>query len=106
MAIGRCYKTRVFCRKGKYKPGTRTREKLRSVEAFRRDETVRKSAWLHLKGNTNMGSIAAEISGICAKDLISSEARYHSTCYNAFVRIVYESDAAADSSAGPVPRTG
>ena len=48
-----------------------------------------------------MRSIAAEISGICAKDLISSEARYHSSCYNAFVRIVYETDAAAKSSTEP-----
>ena len=48
-----------------------------------------------------MSSIAAEISGICAKDLISSEARYHSSCYNAFVRIVYETDAAAKSSTEP-----
>ena len=58
--------TCVFCNKGKYKPGTRTREKLRRVEAFTTDEMVRKSACLHLKGNTNMRSIAAEISGICA----------------------------------------
>ena len=60
--------TCVFCNKGKYKPGRRTREKLCSVEAFRTDEMVRKSACLHLKGNTNMSYIAAEISGICAKD--------------------------------------
>ena len=45
-----------------------------------------------------MSSIAAEISVICAKYLISSEARYHSSCYNAFVRIVYETDAAPVSS--------
>lgn len=32
----------VFCHEGKYKPGTRTREKLRSVEAFRTDEMVRR----------------------------------------------------------------
>ena len=41
-----------------------------------------------------MSYIAAEISGIGAKDLISSEARYHSSCRNAFVRIVYETHAA------------
>ena len=34
-----------------------------------------------------MSSIAAEISGICAKDLMRSEARYRSF-NNAFVRIV------------------
>ena len=47
-----------------------------------------------------MSSIAAEISGICAKYLISSEARYHSSCYNAFVRIVYETDAAPVNNYG------
>ena len=35
-----------------------------------------------------MSSIAAEISGICAKDLIDSEARYRSFKKFAFVRIV------------------
>mgnify|MGYP001792867773 CR=1 FL=1 len=42
-----------------------------------------------------MSSVAAEICGVCAKYLISSEARYYSSCYNAFVRILYETDAAA-----------
>ena len=48
---------------------------------------IRKSASLLLKVNTNMSSIISEISGICAKDLLSSEARYHSS-NDAFVRIV------------------
>ena len=37
--------------------------------------------------NTNISFIAAEISGICAKDLIGSEVRYRSF-NNAFVLIV------------------
>ena len=40
-----------------------------------------------MKVNTNKSSIAAEISGICAKDLVSSEER-HRSFNNAFVRIV------------------
>ena len=40
-----------------------------------------------MKVNTNTSSIAAEISGISAKDLISSEER-HRSFNNAFVRIV------------------
>ena len=48
---------------------------------------IRKSSSLLLKVNTNMSSIISEISGICAKDLLSSEARYHSS-NDAFVRIV------------------
>ena len=42
---------------------------------------------MRLKVNTNMSSIAAKISDICAKDLMSSEARYHPS-NNAFVHIV------------------
>ena len=37
-----------------------------------------------------MSSITAEISGICAKDLIDSEARYRSFKKYAFVRIVVQ----------------
>ena len=36
--------------------------------------------------NSNMSSIAADIFGIYAKDLMRNEARYHSS-NNAFVRI-------------------
>ena len=41
---------------------------------------------MHLEVNSNMSSIAADIFGIYAKDLMSNEARYHSS-NNAFVRI-------------------
>ena len=60
---------------------------MHNVKAFRADKGQEKSTSLHLKVNTNMSSIAAEISGICPKDLKSSEARYHSS-NNAIVRIV------------------
>ena len=36
-----------------------------------------------------MTSVAQKIIGICAKDLISSETKYHPSCYKAFTRIVY-----------------
>lgn len=49
VAIQQYFKTCLFCKKGKYKPGTTTREKLRSFEAFRADERARKTALLHLK---------------------------------------------------------
>ncbi|CAB4007602.1 Hypothetical predicted protein [Paramuricea clavata] len=44
-----------------------------------------------------MSAIAANISGICAKDLISGEAKYHSSCYKAFVHIMYETDEAVNN---------
>ena len=45
-----------------------------------------------------MSAIAADISGICAINLISSEAKYHSSCYKAFVYIIYETDETASNS--------
>ena len=90
--------TCIFCRRAKYKPGTKTREKLHSVQEFRADDTVRKSASLHLSRHTDMSAIAVDISGICAKDLISSEAKYHYSCYKAFVHIKCETDETASNS--------
>ena len=90
--------TCVFCKKTKYKPETRTREPLRSAEEFRADKKVKESALLHIKCHTKMSCIATEISGICAKYLISSEAKYHTTCYNGFVRIMHKNDKATESS--------
>lgn len=88
----------IFCKREKYKPGTKTREKLSSVQEFRADNTIKESALLHLKRDTNMKSVAAEISGVCAKDLICSEARYHSSCYRSFSRILYEPETTTESS--------
>ena len=79
----------VFCKKTKYKSGSRTREKLRGVQELRVDTTIKKSATMHLEQHTNMSAVAQEVIGICAKDLISSEAKYHSSCYTAFTRIMY-----------------
>ena len=39
----------LFCKKSKYKPNTKTREKLHSVQEFRANETVRACASLHIK---------------------------------------------------------
>ena len=90
--------TCVFCKKTKYKPETRTREPLRSPEEFRADKKVKEGFLLHIKCHTKMSCIATEISGICAKDLISSEAKYYTTCYNGFVRIMHKNDKATESS--------
>ena len=90
--------TCVFCKKTKYKPETRTREYLRSAEEFRADKKAKESALLHIKCHTKMSCIATEISGICAKNLISSEAKYYATWYNGFVLIMHKNDKATESS--------
>ena len=58
---------------------------------FRADDRVRKSANLHVQMCTEMNDIAQEVLGLCSKDLISSEAKYHVTCYKNFVRVIYQS---------------
>ena len=58
---------------------------------FRADDRVRKSANLHVQMCTEMNDIAQEVLGLCSKDLISSEAKYHATCYKNFVRVIYQS---------------
>ena len=37
-----------------------------------------------------MTDIAEEVLALCSKDLISSEAKYHASCYKSFVRICYD----------------
>jgi len=78
----------LFCKKSKYKPNTKTGEKLHSVQEFRADETVRACASLHVQQNNDMSEVAQDVIGICAKDLVSSEAKYHASCYKSFVRII------------------
>ena len=80
----------IFCKKSKYKPNTKTREKLHSVQEFRADEKVKNCAISHVQQSSEKSAVAREIIGICSKDLMSSEARYHATCYKNFVRISYE----------------
>ena len=79
----------LFCKKSKYKPNTKTRENLHSVQEFCADKTVRACASLHVKQNTDTSEVARDVVGICAKELISSEAKYHASCYKSFVRIIY-----------------
>ena len=76
----------IFCKKDKYKPKTRTREKLQSCCEFRADDTVRKSALAHVTMCSWMADVAEQILAMCSKDLISSEAKYHASCYKNFVR--------------------
>ena len=79
----------IFCNKTNYKPNSKTREKLPGVQEFRADEMVRKCASLHIQQCTAMSAVAQRVIGVCAKDLICSEAKYHASCYKAFVRIQY-----------------
>ena len=50
---------------------------------------LRLGANLHLQHQTDMTTVAQKIIGICAEDLISSEAKYRPSCYKAFTRIGY-----------------
>ena len=46
---------------------------------------------LHVELCTEMSDIAKEVLGLCAKDLISSEAKYHGSCYKSFSRVMSKS---------------
>ena len=63
---------------------------MHSIQEFRADEKVRNCAILHVQQSSGQSDVAREIIGICFKDLMSSEARYHATCYKSFVRISYD----------------
>ena len=81
----------IFCIKDKYKPKSMTREKTHSCIDFRADDTVKKCALLHVELCTEMSNIAKEVLGLCAKDLISREAKYHGSCYKSFSRVMSKS---------------
>ena len=81
----------IFCKKDKYKPKSTTREKTHSCIDFRADDKVKKCALLHVELCTEMSDIAKEVSGLCAKDLISSEAKYQGSCYKSFSRVMSKS---------------
>ena len=78
--------TCIVCKKDKYKAKTRTRGKLQSCCKFRADDTVRKNALAHVTTCSGMADVAEQILAMCSKDLISSEAKYHASCYKNFVR--------------------
>ena len=88
----------IFCNKDKYKPRERTREKLRSVEELRADEKVRESALIHIDTNSFYKDAAEKILLIHSKDLISSEAKYHSSCYKLFVKTFYKNNITSKTS--------
>ena len=46
---------------------------------------------LHVELCTEMSDIAKEVLGLCEKDLISSKAKYHGSCYKMFLRVVSKS---------------
>ena len=60
--------------------------------------TVRACASLHVQPDTAMSEVALDVIGICAKDLISSEAKYHASWYKSFVRIIYSKTNEAKTS--------
>ena len=39
-----------------------------------------------------MSEVAQQVLAVCMKDLISSEAKYHASCYKLFVKIIYSDE--------------
>lgn len=56
---------------------------------FGSDDKVSTSAILHLKTCSQLSDIAQEVLALCSKDLMSSEVKYHASCYKSFVCISY-----------------
>ena len=83
------YQTVAFfvTRLTKNKPNTKTRETMHGAQEFRADKTVRKCAQLDITLCTNLRHITERVIGVCAKDLICSEVKYHALCFKRFVRI-------------------
>ena len=67
----------IFCKKSKYKKGTRTREGLIDCSEFRADKNIRGCAVEHIRLGSPLSEVAKLILLIIEKDLISSEAKYH-----------------------------
>ena len=82
----------IFCEKDKYKPKSTTREKTHSCVEFRADEKVKKGAMLHVELCTEMSDTAKEVVGLCAKDLILSDDKYHGSCYKMFLHVLSKSN--------------
>ena len=80
--------TCIFCNKDKYVPKTNTREKLLNCAEFRADDNIKQSPLKHIKNLSCMAETAKTILSICSKDLISSEGKYHKSCYKGFVCII------------------
>ena len=66
--------------------------KTHSCMEFRADEKVKESAMLHLELCTEMSDTAKEVLGLCAEDLISSEAKYHGSSYKMFLHVLAKSN--------------
>ena len=71
----------IFCSKAKYQRNSRKKEKLADCIEFRADSTIKKTA-LARKDDKILVTVMS-------KDLISSEAKYHQSCYRARVRTNY-----------------
>ena len=73
---------------------------------LRSDETIRRSAMLHIDRCTELSSVAKQVLPLCCKDLISSEAKYHGSCYKSFVRICYSSSTSTGDVSTSVLKPG
>ena len=88
----------IFCKKAKYKPNTRSREKLCTSAELRADEKVKTSALTHIRRSTSSSGVAEEIVGLCSSDLVAGGVKYHKSCYKLFVRISYQGKSPPDEA--------
>ena len=88
----------IFCNKNKYVPKTRTREALLSCSEFRAHDKIKQCALQHVNTCSELMPSAEKVLTLCSKDLISSEAKYHKSCYKHFVQINYISKAEGQGS--------
>ena len=94
----------IFCRKDKFKSGTHARETLADCSKFRVDTRINDSALKHIRTSSAYEEAAKRVLLICSpgyKDLVSSEATYHGSCYRSFVKIMYKAKNSEESSGGP-----
>ena len=88
----------IFFKKAKYKPNTRSREKLCTSAELRADEKVKASALTHIRRSTSSSGVVEEIVGLCSSDLIAGGVKYHKSCYKLFVRISYQGESPPDEA--------
>lgn len=76
----------IYCDSdNKYTKHSRTREILHSVETLECQDSIVTAAKNHIESCSMWSKDAVRILGICSKDLVASEAKYHSSCKRDFM---------------------
>lgn len=76
----------IYCDSdNKYAKNSRTRETLHTVETLESQKFIVTAAKNHIESLSKWSRDASRILGICSKDLVASEAKYHSSCRRDFM---------------------